>query len=466
MVRRNKHKSNYQIILVLIIVIAFLLLVSAFPQAPAGQQALQLSVEKKSDPQVIVGAPYYNSPTTGQWAGKAYVYSATGRLLWSKEGENLLAPNNFTADLFGKAVSSVPDIDGDGRDDFVIGAPEDPIPPASGNVYVYSSLGTLLWNRSGELDAFPGGERFGFAVSGIPDVNGDGRGDVVVGAPEFWGAGGPSSGKVYVFSGINGSPIWTAEGSNDTHRFGWSVGGVTDLDGDGRGDVIIGEPQYHPPSGGYGENGKVTVLSGSNGTVVWTDEGEDSDQLGYSVSGVTDVDGDGYGDVVAGAPETNDFPPALGYVRVYSGFSGSVLWNASSESGITAWPLFGWSVSGVPDMDSDGRGDVVVGAPAWSSLGTFFQPGKIYTFSGSSGSSLWNMTGENTFDNFGFAVSGIRDLNSDGKGDLVVGAIQYDGGASNTGKAYVYSGTGEELWTKEGEEQNNLFGWAVGGSKL
>ena len=109
---------------------------------------------------------------------------------------------------------------------------------------------------------------------------------------------------------------------------------------------------------------------------------------------------------------------------------------------------FGVSTAGVPDLDGDGRGDVLVGA--WRENGGAEDAGRAYVFSGVTGARLRTLASPNPeLDaQFGRSVAGVPDADGDGQGDLLVGAPLEDGGASNSGRAYLFSGaTGELLRT-------------------
>ncbi len=142
-----------------------------------------------------------------------------------------------------------------------------------------------------------------------------------------------------------------------------------------------------------------------------------------AVSDVGDVDGDGYPDVMVGA--SAEVSGGSGYVQVFSGKCGNVIFTLPSiPSAVQA--AFGWSVSGVGDVNADGYPDMLVGAPITP---TFFGMGQAELFSGMNGASLKKFLGPGqTGDRFGFSVSGAGDVNNDGVPDMMVGSPQYDNG--------------------------------------
>ena len=134
-------------------------------------------------------------------------------------------------------------------------------------------------------------------MSGAGDVNGDGLGDFIVGARGD-SSNGPYAGAVYVFSGADGSRLHVLHGEKGAGTFGWSVSDVADLNGDGFDDFMAGAPGTDYAGA---DSGSVYVFSGADGSMRYRRfDGESAqDRFGFSVSGAGDVNGDGYRDVVA-----------------------------------------------------------------------------------------------------------------------------------------------------------------------
>ncbi len=365
-------------------------------------------------------------------------------------------------DLLGWSVSRLGDLNGDGSDDFLVGAPghDSPAGESRGKVSVFSgATGEVLRFWYGEQ----GWSTFGGAVSGAGDVNGDGTPDILVGAAAYDGPAGWQSGKAYVYSGAAGELLWSWDAEGEYHFLGQSVSGAGDVDADGFPDVIVGAPGFGSPDNGF--PGRAYVYSGATGALLWWWEGEvDGDRYGRSVSGAGDFNGDGFDDLIVGAYWA-DGPAGVfaGKAYVYSGATGQLL---SLLNGYELDEEFGISVSGAGDVNGDGFDDVVVGA--WFADGDGApgsDQGKAYVFGGPSGELLWSWQGE-LYDVFGYSVSGAGDVNGDQVPDVIVGAYGHSppGGWGN-GKASVFSGaTGELLWSATGEGSLDSFGHSVSGA--
>jgi len=313
---------------------------------------------------VIVGAPLYDN--VGPDDGSVFVFlgSATGLPAapsWTVAGPQVGA-------RFGSAVASAGDVNGDGVADVIVGAPlyDNGQNVDEGRAFVYlGSAGGLatapIWSAGSGL--FSSG--YGTSVASAGDVNGDGFGDIIVGAPLFDNAGFPDEGRVFLYFGSAGgpsaAPSWTADSNKGLAKFGQSVASAGDVNGDGFSDIIIGAPTY--------DAGRVFVYYGSAAGPGQTPDfsvkaGKGQADLGTSVAGVGDVNGDHFDDVAVGAPRTGDSAnPNEGTVRVYVGGShGLASQPAFTVSETHANALFGGSVAGAGDVNGDGLADIVVGA--------------------------------------------------------------------------------------------------------
>ena len=341
---------------------------------------------------------------------------------------------------FGMSVSSAGDVNGDGFDDVIVGAPWDnDLGDAAGAVYVFQGgPDGIQPDVATKLKASDGAELnfFGHDVSDAGDVNGDGFDDVIVGAYGH-NANGEYSGAAYLYFGdANGIEpaseieLTQSDGASN-NAFGFSVSGAGDVNADGYDDVIVGTGWYFGvvPSAAY------VYLGGSEGIAdeikLTTAEGEPQDHYGAEVSGAGDVNADGYDDVVVGAPGVNE----AGSTYVYLGADDGLRMNselkvvASDGSGAAA---FGLSLGDAGDVNDDGYDDVVVGSIANDDTDS------AYLYLGSnSGIDIDTETKlvppNGNRDTFGASVSGAGDLDGDGYDDVIVGGPW-------VGEAYVYLG--------------------------
>ncbi len=358
-------------------------------------------------------------------------------------------------DQFGVSVSGAGDVDGDGFDDVIVGASfDDNNGVDSGSARVISgSTGVVLYTFYGDS----GGDRFGVSVSGAGDVNGDGFDDLIVGA-FLDDNNGADSGSARVFSGADGAILYTFNGDSAGDLFGGSVGDAGDVNRDGFGDLIVGANR----DGNNGPNaGSARVFSGATGAILYTFNGDSANDLfGVSVSGAGDVNGDGFDDLIVGATGDDNNGTNSGSARVLSGATGAILYTFNGDS---ANDFFGVSVSGAGDVNADGFDDLIAGAYFDDNNGA--DSGSARVFSGKTGAILHMFNGDSAGDRFGFSVSRAGDVDGDGFDDLIVGAPYDDNNGSNSGGARVLSGrTGVILHTFNGDAANDNFGWSASGA--
>ncbi|MBI4718269.1 MAG: VCBS repeat-containing protein [Planctomycetes bacterium] len=368
-------------------------------------------------------------------------------LLYTFDGED-------EEDALGTTVTIVGDVNGDGCDEILTGAGRYDVPGGqtnAGKVYLFSGLdGQLLHHWVGQRGAF------GVVLASAGDVDVDGVSDIVVAAYGSFTAAGPWAGRVYVYSGATGETIWVWDGDRANDQFGWSVAGPGDLDGDGHADVVVGQ-KGHDSWRTFG--GRVNAFSGATGKRLWFREGDViGDQLGWSVAGAGDFNGDGTPDVVAGAPRG---VPA--YVCVFSGVDGSTL--ARIEGWTGSYDAFGAAVGGVGDVNGDSFSEIVLGAYGAGGESSASDNGQAYLLAGPDGRLLRTWEGEDAYDYFGYSVAAAGDVNGDVVPDVVVGAYGHWGaGGFGSGRAYVFSGAdGSTIQFYDGEHPWDFFGLAVGG---
>jgi hypothetical protein len=331
---------------------------------------------------------------------------------------------------YGRAVSGAGDVDGDGRDDIVVGAPGADLPLIdAGRAEVRSgSTGALLHSLAGASAH----DAFGSAVAGVGDLDQDGHADLIVGAP-LADLAGLSSGTARVVSGQTGATLLLLVGSSAYAEFGRTVGSAGDVNGDGTPDLIVGAP--HEVVAGL-PTGRVRVFSGLTGAVLLTLQGDHPhDEFGFAIAGAGDIDADGAADELVGARFDDASGVNSGSARVFSGADGSVLLELQ---GAEAHDLFGTSVGGAGDVDADGTPDLLVGAPNDHCFGS--SCGAVYVFSGVEGELLFVLHGE-PGEQLGWSIAGGGDADGDGRHDLVVGAPWASESAPGSGMARAYAAT-------------------------
>ncbi|MFO0826756.1 MAG: FG-GAP-like repeat-containing protein [Phycisphaerales bacterium] len=391
---------------------------------------------------------------------------------WSAQGNQLQAN-------FGYSVAGAGDVNGDGFDDVIIGAPYfDGGLADEGRAFVY-------YGSPAGLAAAPdwtadGGQAFGnlgLAVASAGDVNGDGFDDLIIGAPYF-DAGQVNEGRALVYygspSGPSAAPNWSAESNQDAAYFGAAVASAGDVNGDGFADVVVGAPRY---DNGSADEGRAYVFLGTSvglsASPAWTAEPNIlGAHFGAAVASAGDVNGDGFDDVIIGAPELaatqSDEGRALVYLGSASGLSPTANWTAESNQ---VGARFGTSVSSAGDVNGDGFDDIIVGAYLFDGGQT--DEGRIVVYYGSatgpSHAPSWMAETDQAGANIGVSVASAGDVNGDGFGDIVAGAFGYDVSLPNEGRAYVFEGSAtglgtEPAWTARGNQAGAFFGTSVAGA--
>lgn len=363
----------------------------------------------------------------------------------------LTVPGRAAGDRLGQAVAVVGDVDGDLVDDWIVGAPlSDLAGNMSGSALVVSGLsGAVLHELVGDSP----GDLLGTSVAGA-DLDGDGIGDLLLGAPAD-DTTGVDSGTVYALSGFDRSLLWAAHGAGGGDNFGYSLSTVPDTDGDGLPEVLVGA---WTADGRQPNAGEARLLDGATGAVLHTLRGESSyDFYGRSVAGLSDVDGDGFGDLLIGAPGESTQAAGAGSVYLVSGATGEVL--SVTRGGATGDAL-GSSVASAGDLDGDGSSDLLLAAPGSDVSGA--NAGRVEVRSGASGALLLEFFGASAGDNIGAALAGGEDLDGDGTPDLVIGVPAADPSGLSSGCALLYSGaTGLLLGEVLGQQAGGRYGSAL-----
>ncbi len=306
------------------------------------------------------------------------------------------------------------------------------------------------------------GAQLGARVSGAGDVNGDGFDDVIVGAP-LYDAGEQDEGAAFLFLGsasgmANGSPSTAAaqlESNQVAADMGLGVAGVGDLNGDGFGDILVGSRRYD--RGHVNEGVAFAFLGGPSGiadgnpatAAARIESNQASASLGSDLAGAGDVNGDGFDDVIVGVGSYAVGDGSHGAAFVFLGnASGIANGNPTTASTVIAssqaGAFLGSSVSGAGDVNGDGFDDVLVGSDGHD--GGQANEGAAYLFLGSEAgiqavdvaSAYAHIEPDQSGAFLGQSVSRAGDVNGDGADDVLVGAIGFDMGEHDEGAAFVY----------------------------
>lgn len=357
----------------------------------------------------------------------------------------------------GMNVAFIGDLDGDGRDDVALGAPENNGP---GDVYIFAGGLPASGDTSDATADWTGEDSGDLAGTALlaGDYTGDSVVDVLVGAPQA----GSTGGAVYLLSGagsvLDGGSLSGADvrfystDHTSSYSFGSALLDGGDVNGDGVEDLGIGWMQW---TGANGTTGTVAIYLGPlSGHYTATDADaliEPYDQrvgLQNTSSTVGDVDGDGLDDMVIGSPDANLTRSAAGIAYLMSGADvstgGDVRFAIATFSGVVQNDHVGKSVARTGDIDGDGNTDVLIGASGDSTYAS--TGGAAYLWYGpvtgahTSADDDANWYGSDNSSQLATMMVAGHDLTGDSYADLVIGAPGAVGDSSGSGVVYVVPG--------------------------
>ena len=394
---------------------------------------------------VLIGA---GSHTEGQHhEGAAFLYSASAagpglQPDWSVQ-------SNQASAVLGNPLDTAGDLNSDGFEDLVVSAYLYSAGQTSeGAAFAYHGSPTgpsasANWMAEGNQTS----ALFGWAVSGVGDVNGDGFDDVAIGA-RYYDHLQTDEGAAYLYlgsaSGLQSSPAWQVEGEADQVGMGYAVAGAGDVNGDGYDDVLVSAVLMEPTE----NEGTVYLFTGSpsglSTSPAWSiGNALPNDGFGADLASAGDINRDGFDDFLIGAPgDAYLETPGRAYL-FYGSPSGPGLVPGWIGQDGTLSSRFGAAVASAGDFNADGYPDIAIGAPNYYLGGSYGIVGRLALYLGSSvglgPDPDWTFYGQNNSD-FARSLANSKDSNGDGYDDLLVGAQNWDNEPFGEGRAFVFFG--------------------------
>lgn len=438
-------------------------------------------------------------PQTKVYLGTALSMARALRFLPNASGDFSLTVATSPATAW---LGSIGDLDGDGLPDFVFGAPgDDDKALDAGRVLVHlgaASPGATLTVTDALsniiIDGVNAGDRAGAAVGSISDLNGDARGEILVGAPGMENGAAVDAGAAFVvwgmaspggvdlgdpFSAGGGGFVMKGEAAGDAA--GTALASVTDLNGDGKAEIVVGSPGN---DGGGADAGAAYVVWGkatdsierlasvASGTGGYKIVGEAAgDGAGRVVGTVGDLNSDGKAEILVGAPDSDAGGAQSGAVYVVFGKSTTTNVSLGTVAGGSggfrikgmAGDQAGSALAGLGDVNGDGKADILVGAPGSDSAYVVFGKSgtaQVDLADVANGIGGFRISAESGGDLARMSVTGGVDLNRDGISDLVIGTPDNGEGGLEGGAVYVVWGGGA------GTVDLSLVAQGIGGAKV
>lgn len=384
--------------------------------------------------------------------GKVYLFrDIPGGTISSQAAQVVFTSNTHYQTDFGESVGRAGDLNGDGLEDVALHmgyqdelllylAPfSNTVPLASAELRMYGCAGTR-------------------PIAGLGDIDGDRRGDLLIGNTHHTDTGGDYIGAAYIFTGLPEAMVDTSDAlallSGEFHNelFGNDVSSAGDVNADGVQDIAVSAPS-NPGSGE--RRGTVHIFFGpfsgeqSRSQSDITIEGEsDEDRLG-TISTGGDLNGDGYADIVMAASYSGRMATEGGAVYVFYGPLEAGYYSASAADAVISGALdyyqAGYSIDSGGDFDGDGYADLLIGAPCLDDRAGD-ETGQVYLFYGPILGDVSTLQADVTFvettplQNMGVSVAFIGDMTEDGTDELSYSAPAFSNNQGGSPYIAVFLG--------------------------
>jgi FG-GAP repeat len=380
---------------------------------------------------LAVGAPNFDAGPALN-AGRVYFVSGkTGTILANAAGGSSL-------ERFGAAIVEIDDVSFDGVPDLAVGAPGYGGALSNGAVRILSGA---TMQAIGIIVGPVTGARIGERLTVLDDQTGDGRREIATGARSMSIGPITNAGAVIIYDPATGTVIRQFNGQSISEGFGTDIGTVRDFSGDGRAELLAGAPGADPL--GINGAGAIHVFDPVTGATLRTFFGlAANDGLGATCAGLDDLDFDGVADVLGGAPAATVNGAALaGSVFAFSTANGQIL---ARFDGAAASDQLGRTIAGLDDVDADYVADFAIGSSN-SKVNGSLAGGRVTIINGRWLIPLLRFDGPKVNAEFGGFIGPLGDLNQDGRNDYAIGWPAFDGAWIDQGVAHIHRGQSPSL---------------------